>query len=336
MKKILIGIAVVLILAAVAGYVCRRYATAPFDGVEAVRVNIPSGADADSVRAILQNCLGESYGGRVATLWKHQGGVAARAHGSYLVEPGTPALRLSRTILAGRQTPVRLTYNNLRTFDRLAARVGEVLELDSASFAAACDSILPAAGFGAEEYAAAFLPDTYEFYWTATPETVVSKLLEARTKFWNDERRAKASALGLTPVQAATLASIVEEETNKADERPKVARLYLNRLARGMQLQADPTVKFAVGDFSLRRITKNHLAVDSPYNTYKINGLPPGPIRVAEASAIDAVLNAPTHNYLYMCAKSDFSGYHDFAETYDRHRINSARYHIALDRRGIK
>lgn len=313
-----------------------RYATMPFDGDEPVRVNIPAGSDEPCVRAILEGRLGASFGGRVATLWKRQGGNAERAHGSYVVEPGAEAIRVSRQLLSGRQTPVRLTYNNIRTFEQLASRVGDVLELDSASFAAACDSLLPVAGFaGKEQYAAAFLPDTYEFYWTTDPGAVVAKLLDHRNKFWNDDRRGKAEELGLSPVDVATLASIVEEETNKADERPKVARLYMNRLDRNMPLQADPTVKFAVGDFSLRRLTGKHLSIESPYNTYKINGLPPGPIRMAEASTIDAVLNAPEHKYLYMCAKSDFSGYHDFAETYDRHRINAARYHIALNRRGV-
>lgn len=336
-KIILISIGVLLVIAGGALFLAWRYATSPFGGDGPVRVNIPSGTDAVGVRAILEEGLGASYGGKVATLWERQGGDAAAAHGSYVVEPGAEAIRVSRAILAGRQTPVRLTYNNIRTFGQLAARVGDVLELDSASFAAACDSLLPAAGYKAEdEYAAAFLPDTYEFYWTAQANAVVEKLLANSERFWNAERRQKAEELGLTPVEAATLASIVEEETNKADERPKVARLYLNRLAKGMQLQADPTVKFAVGDFSLRRLTGKHLAIESPYNTYKIKGLPPGPIRVAEASTIDAVLNAPEHKYLYMCAKSDFSGYHDFAETYDRHRINSARYHMALDRKGIR
>ena len=328
-----------VLLLAVAGvlFVAWRYATAPFGGEEAVRVNIPSGADAQAVRDILQEKLGDSYGGKVATLWERQGGGAAKAHGSYMVAPGEQAIRVSRAIMAGRQTPVRLTYNNLRTLGQLAARVAEVLECDSASFVAACDSILPEAGFARpEQYTAAFLPDTYEFYWTAAAPDVVSKLLTTRSAFWNDDRRAKAAKLGLSPVEVATLASIVEEETNKADERPKVARLYLNRLARNMQLQADPTVKFAIGDFSLRRIGASHLSVDSPYNTYRVTGLPPGPIRVAEASTIDAVLDAPQHNYLYMCAKSDFSGYHDFAETYNRHRINAARYHMALERRGVK
>ena len=326
-----------MLLLAVAGvlFVAWRYAMAPFGGEEAVRVNIPSGADAQAVRAILKERLGNSYGGKVATLWERQGGVAAKAHGSYVVAPGEQAIRVSRAIMAGRQTPVRLTYNNLRTLGQLAARVAEVLECDSASFVAACDSILPEAGFRhTEQYPAAFLPDTYD--WTTDAADVVSKLLATRSSFWNDTRRAKASELGLTPVEVATLASIVEEETNKTDERPKVARLYLNRLARNMQLQADPTVKFAIGDFSLRRIGASHLSVDSPYNTYRVTGLPPGPIRVAEASTIDAVLDAPQHNYLYMCAKSDFSGYHDFAETYNRHRINAARYHMALERRGVK
>lgn len=336
-KIILISVAVLLVVAGGALFLAWRYATSPFGGDEPVRVNIPAGTDAAGVRAVLEEGLGSSFGGKVATLWERQGGSPAVAHGSYLVEPGSEAIRVSRAIMAGRQTPVRLTYNNIRTFGQLAARVGDVLELDSASFAAACDTLLPPAGFsGKEQYAAAFLPDTYEFYWTVEPGVVVAKLLDHSGKFWNAERRKKAEELGLSPVDVATVASIVEEETNKADERPKVARLYLNRIAKGMQLQADPTVKFAVGDFSLRRLTGKHLAIESPYNTYKVKGLPPGPIRVVEASTIDAVLNASEHKYLYMCAKSDFSGYHDFAETYDRHRINSARYHMALNRKGIR
>ncbi|MDE6564534.1 MAG: endolytic transglycosylase MltG [Muribaculaceae bacterium] len=336
-KIILISIAVLLVVAGGALFLAWRYATSSFDGEAPVRVNIPSGTDAPGVRAVLEDALGASFGGKVATLWERQGGNADMAHGSYLVEPGSEAIRVSRAILAGRQTPIRLTYNNIRTFGQLAARVGDVLELDSASFVAACDTLLPPAGYSArEQYAAAFLPDTYEFYWTVEPGVAVAKLLDHSKKFWNEERRKKAEELGLSPIDVATVASIVEEETNKADERPKVARLYLNRIAKGMPLQADPTVKFAVGDFSLKRLTGKHLAIESPYNTYKVKGLPPGPIRVVEASTIDAVLNAPEHKYLYMCAKSDFSGYHDFAETYDRHRINSARYHMALNRKGIR
>ena len=331
-KIIILLFAAVAVLAGASVWAAWSYASTKYE-YEATRVEIPAGGD---MRAILCDALGKSFGNKVATLWERQNGSVARAHGSYLVEPGTTAYSLSRTLLQGRQTPVKLTYNNLRTFGELAARIGEVLEIDSADFVAACDSILPAAGFKKREYAAAFLPDTYEFYWTASAGSVAGRLLEYRNSFWNDERRAKAAALGITPVQTATLASIVEEETNKADERGKVARLYLNRVDKGMKLQADPTVKFAVGDFSLRRITAQHLRTDSPYNTYLYAGLPPGPVRIAEKSTIDAVLNAPAHDYLYMCAKSDFSGYHDFAKDYDRHRINAARYHNALNRRGIR
>ncbi|MDE7125694.1 MAG: endolytic transglycosylase MltG, partial [Muribaculaceae bacterium] len=173
-------------------------------------------------------------------------------------------------------------------------------------------------------------------YWTASPAAIVENLVDVRDRFWNDSRSAKARAIGLTPAQVATVASIVEEETAKADERPLVARLYLNRLEKGMPLQADPTVKFSLGEFGLRRITGAHLKVESPYNTYKYKGLPPGPIRIADRSAIDDVLDAPRHNYIYMCAKEDFSGYHNFATDYASHANNARRYRQALDRRGIK
>lgn len=318
------------------GLICVwRYVSAPFEGTESVRVNIPSTADAAAVRSILAEALGDSYGDKVTAIWEHRRHDNAPLHGSFVVEPGTPAYVFARTLVRGHQTPVRLTFNNLRTIGQLAARIGNVLETDSATFMQACDSILPGMGYDTPTYAAAFLPDTYEFYWTADPASVVEKLNGYTRRFWNEQRTAKAKALGLTPAQVATIASIVEEETNKADERPTVARLYMNRVAKNMPLQADPTVKFALGDFSLRRITGKHLTVDSPYNTYRYTGLPPGPIRIAEGATLDAVLNAPENNYLYMCAKSDFSGYHDFTDSYDRHRINAARYHRALTKRGI-
>lgn len=318
------------------GLICVwRYVSAPFEGTESVRVNIPSTADTAAVRSILAEALGDSYGDKVTAIWEHRRHDNAPLRGSFVVEPGTPAYVFARTLVRGQQTPVRLTFNNLRTIGQLAARIGNVLETDSATFMQACDSILPGMGYDTPTYAAAFLPDTYEFYWTADPASVVEKLNGYTRRFWNEQRTAKAKALGLTPAQVATIASIVEEETNKADERPTVARLYMNRVAKNMPLQADPTVKFALGDFSLRRITGKHLTVDSPYNTYRNTGLPPGPIRIAEGATLDAVLNAPENNYLYMCAKSDFSGYHDFTDSYDRHRINAARYHRALTKRGI-
>ena len=326
-SRIIIIAAVVVVLA-----LCLA-AKALFIGsyeYEPVRVEIPRGAGSDEVKRILTDALGKDFGGKTARLWKLQGGIAERAHGSYLVVTGESSLRLSRDIANGHQTPVRLTFNNMRTVGDLARRVSEVMEIDSASFVAAADSMLGKAGLTKEQQPSAFIPDTYEFYWTASAPNVIEKLFAERQSFWNNQRRAKAASLGLTPEEVHTLASIVEAETAKSDERPKVARLYLNRLAKNMPL------KFALGAPTLRRITGQHLKIDSPYNTYTNTGLPPGPISIAERSTLSAVLDAPEHNFLYMCAKSDFSGYHDFAVDYNRHRINAARYHRALTARGIK
>lgn len=180
------------------------------------------------------------------------------------------------------------------------------------------------------------MPDTYEFYWNATPNKIIKRLVEYREKFWTDKRKAQAASLGLSPIEATILASIVEEETNKADEKPIVARLYMNRLKKGMLLQADPTVKYAVGNFGLKRILQQHLNIESPYNTYKHPGLPPGPIRIPSGNTIDAVLNAPSNDYIYMCAKEDFSGYHNFTSSYSEHLNNARRYQAVLNKRNIK
>lgn len=310
---------------------------APFGGADAAVVRIPDGATAEAVADSLRANLGEGYAGGVLRAWHLLKGTPQSANGLYVVDPGTPAYKLARRLQTGRQTPVRLTFNNIRTLDELAARVGSKMEFGADDFLKACDTVLPPLGFpGRAEYPAAFLPDTYEFYWTTGSNELVERLVKVRNSYWNDERRKKAAALGLNPVGVATVASIVEEETLAADERPMVARLYLNRLAKGMKLQADPTVKFAVGDFSLRRITGAHLRTPSPYNTYLNAGLPPGPIRIPERSSLDAVLNAPSHNYIYMCAKADFSGRHSFATDYATHERNAAAYRKALDARGIK
>lgn len=333
-RKIIIRTLVTLLLLGLTvGGVGMIYANAEFD-YPMGSVNIPSGSSEEDIRNILESQLGD-YGSKVFCLWKLQDGRPELAKGHYYLIKGEKAIKLSRRILHGRQSPVDVTFNNLRTFNDLARRLSQELEADSADFIAAADSVFAPAGFAPEEYAAAVLPDTYEFYWTASAPQVLEKLLRTRNQFWNEERTAAAQALGLTPVQVATVASIVEEESNKADERPVIARLYLNRLDRGMLLQADPTVKFASGDFSLRRITVAQLGIDSPYNTYKYAGLPPGPIRIVERQTIEDVLNAPQNDYLYMCAKPDFSGYHNFASTYDRHRINAARYQRELDACGI-
>lgn len=304
---------------------------------DAVRVTVPREATEAQVRDSLDIHLGRSMGKRVYLLWKLMGGSPAKARGSYLVTRGEMALRIAHNLSRGRQTPVNVTFNNIRTMPQLADRMAGLLDFSSEEFLDACRQVLPTLGFSDEaQYPAAFLPDSYEVYWTTSPEALVEKLAAHRSRFWTDERRARARALGLTPVQVATVASMAEEETAKRDERPMVARLYINRLDRGMKLQADPTVKYAIGDFTIRRITLPMLSTPSPYNTYVIKGLPPGPIRIADAATIDGVLNAPKHDYLYMCAREDFSGYHNFAVDYASHRANAARYRAELDRRGIK
>ncbi len=279
--------------------------------------------------------FGKSFGNKLVTVNKLIGATPRTAHGKYLVWPDMSVLEVARNLKYGRQTPTKLIFNNMRYVEQLADRVDDALEFDSVAFLDACGEILGPLGYNKEAFSAAFMPDTYEFYWTDSPERVVKKLLAEHDKFWNEERLAKAEKLGLTPIQVAILASIVEEETNNRAERPTIARLYINRLRQNMPLQADPTIKFALGDWSLRRVT-NPKSVDSPYNTYTNIGLPPGPIRMVERTSLDAVLNAPDHDYLYMCAKPDFSGSHVFARTYDEHRINAAKYHRALDARGIK
>ncbi len=334
MRRWLYAAAAVVCVALGVGIWAASVAFDTYDGPD-VRIYIPGGSTAAAISDTLSAHLGSGYAGSVMRAWRGSGGSAAMAEGSYVVKPGTRALRLARCLQRGAQDPVRLTFNNVRTLADLAQRVGAKMEFAPADFLAACDSVLPAKGYKPREYPAAFLPDTYEFYWTAPASDVVRRLSEVRDKFWTPERQAQAQALGLTKVQVATLASIVEEETVKSDERGKVARLYLNRLSRGIMLQADPTVKFAVGDFSLRRILGKHLAIDSPYNTYKYPGLPPGPIRIPERSTLEKVLSAPEHPYIYMCAKEDFSGYHNFATSYDEHQTNARRYHKALTARGI-
>lgn len=334
-SKLLICAAVIVAILAISAIAVKSFFFARYKG-EPVRVEIPDFSDKVAVDSIIKSTLPGSYGSKVARIWSALNGDPLRSRGSYLIQPGDEAIRVAKRIAEARQTPIRFTFNNLRRFEDLAGRAGRMFEFDSIAFCQAADSVLGAQGFSPENYSAAVLPDTYEFYWTAPVDVMLDKLLTHRKKFWNDERRKKAEKLGLTPEQVHTLASIVEEESNKSDERPVIARLYLNRLEKNMFLQADPTVKFALGDFAAKRVTHQMTLSDSPYNTYKSRGLPPGPIRIVEANTLDAVLNAPENNYLYMCAKPDFSGYHNFTNDYRRHTINAALYHRALNNRGIK
>lgn len=258
--------------------------------------------------------------------------------GRYAVSPDDDVVAVLRRLRTGAQTPVRITVPSVRTMPQLAAVLADKLMLDSASLASfLTDSASCAAlGYDTATILALFIPDTYEVWWNTPAEGFLRRMQRERDAFWNKERRNKAESIGLSSVEVATLASIVDEETNDKAEKPAIAGLYINRLHKGMLLQADPTVKYALHDFSLRRILRKHLETDSPYNTYLYTGLPPGPIRIASIEGIDAVLNYERHDYLYMCAKDDFSGTHNFARTFREHQANARRYARALNKRGIR
>ena len=265
--------------------------------------------------------------------------------GRYAIEPSTSTFTIFRHIKSGMQTPVSLTVPSVRTMEDMAGALSKKLLLDSATIANALkdEAVCKKYGYDTATIAALFIPNTYDVYWNISLDGLLERLQKENKNFWNDERMEKATRLKLTPNEVVTLASIVDEETANNAEKPMIAGMYYNRLMlrnseypKGMPLQADPTIKFAWKNFALKRIYNSLLRIDSPYNTYVNPGLTPGPIRVASIAGIDAVLNMKKHNYLYMCAKEDFSGTHNFAATYAEHIANAKRYSAALNERGIK
>ena len=246
---------------------------------------------------------------------------------------------LIRRVQQGIETPVRITWTNqVRTREQLAGRLAEQLLLDSGVIVSRLDSAAYMARYGLNKETAVcmFLPNTYEVYWTYDTDQLFARMRKEYDAFWTRERAHKADSLGLSREEVITLASIVESETNRRSEYGQIAALYLNRLRKGMLLQACPTVIYASGNFKTRRVIKRHLAIDSPYNTYKNTGLPPGPIRCAQGTTIDAVLNAPPTKILYMCANPDFSGTHVFSVSFSQHAAVARAYQQALNERGVK
>lgn len=258
--------------------------------------------------------------------------------GRYEIEKGNSTFTVFRKLKNGLQSSVRLTIPSVRTADKLAGALSQKLMLDSvALYNAITDSAVCAKyGYTPATMLCMFIPNTYEVYWNVPLDKFLDKMDKESKRFWNFERTQKAKAMGFTEEEVITLASIVDEETANDEEKPMVAGMYYNRLKTGMPLQADPTIKFALKDFDIRRIYNNMLSVKSPYNTYKNIGLPPGPIRIPTVAGIDAVLNHVHHDYLYMCAKEDFSGTHNFAKTYEEHLKNAEKYSSALNERGVK
>ncbi len=258
--------------------------------------------------------------------------------GMYVLNGSIGPLSFLRKLRNGQQDFMMLTIPTARTMAELSRKLDGRIQADSASYMQILtdSAFIAELGFTKETLPAMFIPETYDFFWTDNAEKVVRRMAVEYKKFWTDERKEKAKAIGLTPNEVSTLASIVDSETNVDSDKPIVAGVYLNRLAKDIKLEADPTVKFAVGDFTLRRILNKHLAVESPYNTYRNTGLPPGPICIPSISGIDAVLNAAKHNYIFFCASPKFDGSHIFAETYAEHLENAKKYHEALNARNIK
>lgn len=258
--------------------------------------------------------------------------------GRYAIEPGTGGLQTLRHFRNGIQAPVALTIPSVRTLDRLAEEVGKRLMLDEDELLDALEDEAVCEKYGLDTLTiqCLFIPNTYDVYWNVSVENFLERMKKESDSFWTAERLAKAKEAGMTENEVITLASIVDEETANDGEKPMIAGMYINRLKTNMPLQADPTVKYAWQDFSLRRIYNKLLSIDSPYNTYRNTGLPPGPIRIPSVAGIDAVLNHVHHDYIYMCAKEDFSGTHNFAVTYAEHLQNAAKYSKALNERGIK
>lgn len=257
--------------------------------------------------------------------------------GRYRVSHGMNSRQLIALLRNGKQSPVKLMFQNVRTTRQLAGIVGRQLETDSAELAALLEDEKFLANLGLNRYTAAtlFIPNTYEFYWNTDAEKFIEKMAKEHKAFWNETRLARASRIGFTPEQVSTLASIVERETSRNDEKPTVAGVYMNRLRKNWKLEADPTLIFAANDFTIRRVLNKHKQIDSPYNTYLYEGLPPGPICIPSISSLDAVLSNAQHDYMFFCAREDFSGYHNFAKTYSEHLANARRFQSELDRRRI-
>ena len=337
-RNIIATIIIAVILLGIAGvaHIYYYFFAPPFQLQETAYIYIDRDDDIDSVynKIIEVGNPKQMYGLKSQVMQK---GYNIKT-GRYAIKPADNMRYLYRRLSMGYQTPVKLTIGSVRTLDRMARNASRQLMIDSTEIANLLNdtAYISKLGYTKATLPALFIPNTYEVYWNISAEDFIARMQKEHQAFWNEKRLKQAEAIGLTPIEVATLASIVEEETAVNAEKSMVAGLYINRLKRGMLLQADPTVKFSLQEFGLKRILYKHLGVDSPYNTYKYAGLPPGPIRVPSYQGLESILNYTKHNYLYMCAKEDFSGTHNFAVTSAQHAANARKYQQALNRRGIR
>jgi len=339
-KYILYGILVVFIIAGikVSDIYHKAYGANIFTpDKKSLYIYIPTGAEINDVYALL-------YDAKLVKNTNTFEWVAERKKYSRHIHPGRYKIQnrmsnndLINMLRAGVQDPVGVVLNNVRTPEELAIKVAEQIEPDTADILALLydKAFIEEMGFNAYTIMGMFIPNTYECWWNISAKGFLERMKKEYERFWNLERTYKSQRINLTPDEVITLASIIENETNKPEEYRRIAGVYINRLDKGIKLQADPTVKYALGDFDIKRVLKKHTDIDSPYNTYKYYGLPPGPICMPSIRAIDAVLNYEKHDYLYFCAKDDFSGYHNFARTLAQHNKNAHLYQKALNRRRI-
>ncbi len=336
MKKwVALFLVIIMGIAGLAGYVI--FIAPNVNTTQNIAVKIPTGSTYNDVLRLLREnkvLKNEAAFDLVCRLKKYPASVKP---GNYLFTKGMNNRQIVNMLRAGLQTPVKLVIYNIRTKENFASLVGRTLELDSGEVLATLNDKDFCKGYNLDTNTimTRIVMDNYEMYWTTSTKKLFEKLEEAYKKFWNNERTRQAADLGLTIAQVTTLASIVEKEVIFDKEMTTVAGVYLNRLKIGMPLQADPTLVFALRDFAARRVTAYHKEYDSPYNTYMYAGLPPGPICVPQKKAIDAVLNAEKHNYLYFCANPDMSGYSIFSATYEEQQKVAAQYRKKLDKMNI-
>ena len=298
---------------------------------------IPTGADFQTVLRELEkeNILKDKTG--FIWLAKKKNYTLSVKPGRYRVSDGMSNNELLNMLRAGKQEPVRFMFAHVRTLKELAGIAADQLEPEQVDFSRYFlnDSVPALFGFTKESFPAMFIPNTYEIYWNTTPEEFTKRMKREYIAFWAGSRTRKTEEIKLTRLEVSTLASIVDQESLHDDENPTIAGVFMNRIKNGIPLQSDPTIIYAMNDFSIRRVLNVHRKVNSPYNTYLNSGLPPGPISIPTIAAIDAVLNYSNHNYLYFCAKPDLSGYHNFARTLSQHNENARLYHNALNKRKI-
>ncbi|HNR48161.1 MAG TPA: endolytic transglycosylase MltG [Bacteroidia bacterium] len=341
MKKILLTIFFILILAG-AGVVYYLYRQILAPNVSVTKENefvyLPTGSTfsqvVDSLQAsgMLQNVASFQW------VAERMGYPEKVKPGKYQLRDGMNNRELVQLLRSGKQVPVKLIFNNIRTKSDLAGKISRQLEVDSLQLLQLLNdsAVLSPLGFNTENILCMFIPNTYEVYWNMSAEKFFKKMDTEYESFWNKTRLQKAKDEGLTPIQVSVLASIVQSETSRNSEKSTIAGVYVNRLRKNWKLEADPTLIYAMNDFSIKRVLNEYKEIDSPYNTYKYFGLPPGPICLPEISSLEAVLNFSSHDYMYFCAREDLSGYHSFASDLKTHMLNARRYQAELNRRNIR